>query len=128
MMVEGHAWVSFPFFTSAAPSLGVLVKSATGQFWVNRDQWNGVAVPLLEAGEITAWRGRIQDFGSAISLSASVYGPNRIEKFAAGTSAGKTSIVYDAISTGLYSDPDTIEFLELVGTLVYNKAVAAGYK
>ena len=76
MLVEGHAWVKFPFFTSARPSLGVLVRSATGSFWVNRNQWNSVAVPLLEGGTLASWRGRIQDFGSAITLANAVYGPN----------------------------------------------------
>jgi len=128
MLVEGHAWARFPSTTSAAPSPGVLVKSLDGEFWVNGDQWNDVAVPLLEGGELTAWRGRIQDFGSAIALSAAVFGPDRTEKYEKGDSAGMTSLFYGKVSPGLYGDPDTLEFLEIVGTLVYNKAVAAGYK
>ena len=97
MLVEGHAWVKFPFFTSARPSLGVLVRSATGSFWVNRNQWNSVAVPLLE-------------------------------KFAAGTNAGRTAMSYDPTTPGLYGGSDTALFLQEVGNLVYDQALSAGYK
>ena len=128
MVTEGHAVVKFPFSTRATPSLGVLLQAEDfDTFWVNYAQWEKVAIPLLEGGQLQSWVGKITDFGSAIKLASAMYGASRTEIFAKGTTIGITTLFESEVSEGLYTD-DTTGFLKVVGPLVYKAALAAGYK
>lgn len=145
MIVEGYAQPLFPSSNTAHPSPTVVIVNAKPKrtyppagglpLHINCDQWNTVVVPLIRDGVLSYWRGQIQSFGDLVSLASNIVDPEGSVVFPIGTTIGYSAWTAERQGMLFGCDPTDVarvggkssQYLELVGGLIYQAAVEAGY-
>jgi len=145
LIVEGYALPSFPSTDRAAPSSGVFVVPSKPDpmfrrvglpIGVHWQQWNTVAVPVLQNVQTSGWRGKSVSLGDTLNLLLSIVGPDGTVYLEEGTTIG-TSLLSSEGRGRLYAcDPPQMRgkdqsktyryLVELTG-LIYRTAISAGY-
>ena len=128
-----------PASSSIVTIVGTSGRGPTANGWlarlplgINGQQWQDVAVPVLQDERITSWRGVLRVGGSPITLSQDVIGPYGTVAttssgipLTAGTVIGTSTPT--SSSVGNLFPRDEVEFLRLLADLVRERGALVGY-